>query len=275
MVLLLLPNLLKCLGYPPGTQGGYQPNVPEFAPQWKNMTVMTVAEDDAFIMKSQCCMMEMYFIHPQSYLVLWSKSVNVFGLQKKNTGGTVFNISPIEPVLDSFQSQFLVNFRYTIDQGETMELKTTCDLLSPKTKKGYNTITVEQGSHTLAISFNYQGYNETKNSFSLQNLSFTLFTKPIKVHRPPTNRPYSMDLNGKSLKINSHSFRPSSKATSSMTLNTYVNKDPEDLKGSKGKYHKEKDKILKKSSDELCEVIKDSNGSQQIIFRKLYRTRSY
>lgn len=220
--------------------------------------------------------MEMYFIHPQSYLVLWSKSVTVFGLQKKNTGVTVFNISSIEPILDSFQSQFLVTFRYTIDQGETMEMKTTCDLLSPKIKKGNNSITVEQGGHSLAMTFCYQGYNEEKNAFGLQNLSFTLFSKPIKVHRHPSSRPYSMDLGMKSLKINSHSYRPASKATSSLTVNTFntvgVPKDNEDLqKITYNKYSREKEKILKKTPEELCEVIKDSNGTFLANFRQLYR----
>mmetsp|Transcript_12035 Transcript_12035/g.12055 ORF Transcript_12035/g.12055 Transcript_12035/m.12055 type:complete len:424 (+) Transcript_12035:191-1462(+) len=210
--------------------------------------------------------MEVYFIHPQSYLVLWSKSAKVFGLQKKNTGVTVFNIFSIEPVLDSYQSQFLVTFRYTIDQEETMEMKTTCDLLSPKIKKGNNTITVEQGGHSLAITFCYQGYNEENNAFGLQNLSFTLFSKPIKVHRHPSSRPYSMDFGVKSLKINSHSYKPASKATSSMTLNTFnvisSNKDSQDLKKiAFNKSNRVKDKILKKTPEELCDVIKDSNGN--------------
>lgn len=102
--------------------------------------------------------MEMYFIHPQTYMVLWSNSIQVFGLQKKNTGVTVFNVSPIEPALDSFQSQFLITFRYKIDQGEVQEVKSSCDLLSPKIKKGDNTINVEIANTKLSINFNYLGY---------------------------------------------------------------------------------------------------------------------
>ena len=113
-------------------------------------------------------MMEMFFIHPQSYNVLWSNSVSVYGMQKKNTGIIVFNISPMEPALDSFQSQFLINFRYKVDQGEIQEIKTSCDLLSPKIIKGDNSIFAENDNFKLAINFIYLGYNDEKNSFGLK-----------------------------------------------------------------------------------------------------------
>lgn len=70
----------------------------------------------------------------------------------------------------------------------------------------------------------------------------------------------------KPLKISAKQYHPPSKVDSSMSLNSYHSvpvsaNENEDLKLlSKSKYIKEKDRILKMSRDELCEVIVDSNG---------------
>jgi hypothetical protein len=72
-------------------------------------------EDDAFILKPQTCRIKVDIINPQDLTVLYSNSVNVYGMQKKKYNGlegnmqgatsiasayTVFNVSPMEPVLD-------------------------------------------------------------------------------------------------------------------------------------------------------------------------------
>ena len=41
------------LDYHNNAQPSYQPSVPGYQPAWKPMQVLTVVEDDAFIMKSQ------------------------------------------------------------------------------------------------------------------------------------------------------------------------------------------------------------------------------
>lgn len=104
--------------------------------------------------------------------------------------------------------------------------------------------------------FDYMGYIEEKDSFTLQNLGFTLFIKKHKVQRNPANRALSMSLTsyhssllskgpsvqmknppglkserkpfipknaGSStfLKIGSSSYHPQKKMNSSSSLNSY------------------------------------------------------
>mmetsp|Transcript_3446 Transcript_3446/g.4051 ORF Transcript_3446/g.4051 Transcript_3446/m.4051 type:complete len:104 (+) Transcript_3446:191-502(+) len=93
--------------------------------------------------------------------------------------------------------------------------------------------------------------------------------KPMKVHRAPNNRAYSMEVNQilKPLKVTARHYHPPKKIDSNLSINSYrsvpVNTNQtEDLKlMSKSKYIKEKEKILKMSTEEICDVIIDSNGN--------------
>lgn len=174
----------------------------------KPFKVLSVIEDDAYVIKTQCCTIEMYILHPQNYMVVWSNSTTVYGMQKKDTGATVFNISPIEPMLDCYLNSFIIKIIYKIDQGEIKEIVAACDLLDHKTRIGNNVFQFEQNNEKLVMSFTYLGYNEEKEAFGLQNLCFTLFIKDhgrrnessfypnlssskVKVQRAPTNRAMS------------------------------------------------------------------------------------
>ena len=95
--------------------------------------------------------------------------------------------------------------------------------------------------------------------------------KPLKVYRPP-NKAYSMDIGIKSLKISAHSYHPPSKMNSSLSVNSYKSvpieiNENEDLKSiTRTKYTKEKEKILKMTTEEIWNVIVDSNGKQSFLY---------
>lgn len=163
--------------------------------------VLSVVEDDAFVLNysslnnSQCCTVEMSILHPDNSMMVWGNSTTVYGLYKKNTGVCVFNVSPIEPMLDCCLSSFVVRIRYKVDNDDIKEIIGFCDLLDPKTRIGSNVLKVEKNNEKMTMSFNYLGYIEEKQAFVLQNLSFALFIKKPKIQRAPTNRALSMGVN--------------------------------------------------------------------------------
>lgn len=62
--------------------------------------ILSVVEDDVFVIKSQCCQFEFNILHPENQMLMWHNSTSVFGMLKKDTGAVVFNFPLMEPMLD-------------------------------------------------------------------------------------------------------------------------------------------------------------------------------
>ena len=110
---------------------------------------MSDYEDNAYIIKSECCLFEFNILHPENHLTMWSNSTSVYGMLKKNSGSIVFNISPMEPVLEWCLGSFIVKIRYKIDQDEIKEISALLDLLNPSTKLGNNVLLINKPSEKL------------------------------------------------------------------------------------------------------------------------------